>query len=168
MVAVSATSPQAGLLCAALATLGSGLGCLLLFQLGRKGGEAYVDRRMHDGSRLVRFRRWFERYGLLTVFVPVLIPAPLPTKIFILLAGAMNTGRVAFLLVVLAGRLLRYLGLAWLGWELGANFAGLLREHGKMLVAGALALFLLLYLLARFWAAQRERATITNANDVAS
>lgn len=149
LVVVAARSTPAGFLSAALATAGSLAGCLFLFHLGRKGGEAYVDRRVHGHSRAARFHRWYERYGLLTVFVPALTPAPLPTKVFILLAGAMNAPRSAFVVVVTSARALRYFTLAWLGSKLGAAPSQLLRDHGWTLAAAALGLFLLLALILR-------------------
>ncbi len=141
VVALALEDAGAGLLGAALATAGSTLGCLFLYQVGRKGGEVYLDRKVR---RAGRFRAWYHRYGLLTVLVPVLVPAPLPTKIFVLLAGAMNASRAGFLGVVAAGRAMRYGGLAWLGGELGEASSGFLRDHGWWMVAGALALFALM------------------------
>jgi len=166
VVALAASNPRAGLWSALLATLGSALGCLFLFQVGRTGGEACLGRRVHNHSRLPRFRRWFARYGLLTVFVPVLVPAPLPTKVFVLLAGALNASRIAFLLVVLAGRLLRYSLLAWLAWQLRTGYAQLVRDHGWLLLLAAFALFLLLAGLLRLFFWQRERVRMANAGHV--
>lgn len=165
VAAVAARDGRAGWLSAGLAVLGSALGCLFLYQLGRKGGEAYVERKARGGARATRFRRWFDRYGLLTVFIPALIPAPLPTKVFVLLAGAMKVSRPGFLAVVLAARIPRYFGLAWLGSRLGADPAGFLRDHGGMLAAAAVALFLVLAAVVRFVARRRERATMTGASD---
>lgn len=146
---VAVRSPSVGLLSAVLATAGSLVGCLFLFHLGRKGGQAYVDRKAHGHSRAARFRRWYDRYGLLTVFVPVLTPAPLPTKVFVLLAGAMNAPRGAFVLAVAGGRAIRYFALAWLGSKLGGDPSQLLRDHGWSMAAAALALFLLLAAILR-------------------
>jgi membrane protein DedA with SNARE-associated domain len=166
IVAVAARSAPAGLLCAGLAAAGSALGCLFLFHLGRKGGEAYVDRKARGHSRGARFRLWFHRYGLLTVFVPALVPAPLPTKVFVLLAGAMKVRRAAFLVVVLAARLPRYFGLAWLGWQWGARPAELFRDHGWALAAAAAGLFLALAGLLNLAARRRGRVTMAGASNV--
>ncbi len=168
IVAVAARSARAGLLCAALAAAGSALGCLFLFHLGRKGGEAYVDRKARGRSGAARFGRWFRRYGLLTVFVPALVPAPLPTKVFVLLAGAMKAPRTAFLVVVLAARLPRYFGLAWLGSWLGARSAEVFRDHGWALAAAAAGLFLALAGLLKLASRRRGGVTMAGASDVES
>jgi membrane protein YqaA with SNARE-associated domain len=165
IVAVAFRDLASGLLAGALATLGSALGCLFLFRLGRKGGEAYVDRKLKGHAGAARFRRWYERYGLLTVFVPVLTPAPLPTKIFVLLAGAMNAPRWSFLATVVAGRSIRYVGLAWLGGTLGSSPSQFLRDHGWLMAAGAVVLFAILALLIKLLGGRRAEATITSAND---
>lgn len=164
LMVVAARSGPAGLLSAVLATAGSLAGCLFLFQLGRKGGEAYVDRRVHGHCRAARFHRWYERYGLLTVFVPALTPAPLPTKVFVLLAGAMNAPRGAFALTIVSARALRYFSLAWLGSRLGAGPSQLLPRHGWTLAIAALALFMLLALIIKFAAGRRPGVTIAGAD----
>jgi len=165
ILAIAFRNLPSGLLAGALATLGSALGCWFLFRLGRKGGEAYVDRKLQGHAGAARFRRWYERYGLLTVFVPVLTPAPLPTKIFVLLAGAMNAPSWSFLATVVAGRTIRYLGLAWLGGTLGSSPSQFLREHGGLMVAAAAALFAILALLIKLLGRRRAEVTITSASD---
>jgi hypothetical protein len=75
---------------AASAIAGSLLGMMFLFWLARKGGEKYLDKHA-SGPRAMRFRRWFDRYGLVTVFIPALVPlVPLPMKVFVLSAGALG------------------------------------------------------------------------------
>ena len=114
IVLVAIHRPAAGYLAAGLAVISSCVGCMFLFWLARKGGEHYLDK--HASSpRAMRFRRWFDQYGLLTVFIPTLVVIPLPVKVFVLSAGALGTRPLAFLGVVLAARIPRYFGLAWLG-----------------------------------------------------
>ena len=130
---------------AVAAIAGSMLGCLLLFFIARKGGEAYLQR--HTISpREARFRAWFHEYGLLTVFVPAFVPIPLPLKIFIVSAGALEESPAAFTTVLLAARIPRYLFLAWLGTRLGRNTVPYLRQHAWQFALLAAALFGILYL----------------------
>jgi membrane protein DedA with SNARE-associated domain len=90
-------------------------------------------------------RAWFLRYGLLTVFIPAVLPIPLPLKVFVLSAGALGVRPSTFLLVVLAARAPRYLGLAFLGAKLGGNSADYLKQHMWHLLGLAVALFVVLY-----------------------
>ncbi len=133
---------------AALAAIaGSLIGCLILFFIARKGGEAY--HRHHTSSpRGQKLRAWFQEYGLLTVFVPAFVPViPMPMKIFVISAGALGSRPLSFTLVVLAARVPRYLFLAWLGTRLGSDALPYLRSHLWGLVLFACGLFALLYLL---------------------
>ncbi len=168
VAAVAARDAQVGVFSAGLAVLGSALGCLFLYQLGRKGGQAYVDRKARGHTRAARFRHWFHQYGLLTVFIPALIPAPLPTKVFVLLAGAMGVRRTAFLLTVLAARIPRYFGMAWLGSRLGRGPTEFFRDHGWVLAGGAVALFFALAALVKLTSRLRARSTITDSDDASA
>jgi membrane protein YqaA with SNARE-associated domain len=134
---------------AGAAVVGSLIGCLLLFMIARKGGEAYLQR--HTISpREARFRAWFHEYGLLTVFVPAFVPFPLPLKIFIVSAGALEESPATFTIVMVAARVPRYLLLAWLGTRLGRDTMPYLRLHAWQFGLLSVALFSMLYLLISF------------------
>ena len=82
---------------AAVAVLGSVIGNYLLFTLARRGG-VYLQKR-HSSPRSQHFRKWFDRYGLLTVFVSALVPLPImPMKIFVVCSGASGQLPVPFCL----------------------------------------------------------------------
>lgn len=157
IVAVAATNPGDAWLTAALAVAGSLGGSMFLFYLGRKGGQIYLDR--HAVSRRARrFRAWFQEYGLVTVFVPALIPFPMPLKMFVLSAGATGVRPRLFFLVMLAGRVPNYFAMAWLGIQLGDDAMGWLKAHTWQLSAVGLGLMaLLLFLLSR----RKQSSTMT-------
>ena len=56
------------------------------YYLGRKGGEALVRKRFSGDERRARDGA-LQRYGVMAVLVPCLLPPPAPFKIFVLLAG---------------------------------------------------------------------------------
>ena len=149
IVLVAIMNHSQAYLAAATAILGSLVGSLLLFLIARKGGEEY--HRGHTSSaRASKLRAWFDEYGLLTVFVPAFVPIiPLPLKVFIISAGALEESWVTFSLVLLAARIPRYLFLAWLGLRLGNDTLPFLRHHIWELVFLASALFVVLYFLVR-------------------
>jgi membrane protein DedA with SNARE-associated domain len=128
--------------------LGSVAGSIVLFYIGRKGGEEFLNRRTQSGWPK-RFRRWFHHYGGLTVFVPTLIPAPLPLKIFVLSAGALDMRLSHFVLLVLAARIPRYFGLVFLASEMSTNPLQYLKHHKFLLLGCAVALFAVLYILIK-------------------
>ena len=149
LVLTAVTNPDLAYLTAAMCVAGSAIGSMILFLLARKGGALYLER--HTTTPLEkRFRNWFTTYGLVTVFIPTLVPIPgLPMKIFVLSAGAFGVSQRSFLFTVLAGRIPRYVALAALGHALGENSAGWISEHKWHLALGALILGALLMFLVR-------------------
>ena len=157
LVLVAAANAGAGYLSAGLATIGSAAGSMFLYYLGRKGGEAYLEKRTRADSGQ-RLRRWFQQYGLLTVFIPALVPAPLPLKIFVIAAGALGTNPYHFLLVVLAARVPRYFAEAYLGAQVGEHSWDYLRQHAWQLAGVGVGLFLFLLLLIKLKHRLRARS----------
>src|SRR5947207_2245856 len=92
---------------ALLTTLGSVIGCALLYAVGRKGGEAFLRRSFAD-ERVAKVQSWYRRHGVLAVIVPSLLPPPTPFKIFVLSAGTFGISWPKFLTAVVIGRSIRY------------------------------------------------------------
>jgi len=90
-----------------LTTVGSVIGCALLYAVGRKGGETFL-RKTFAGERIARVQRWYQRHGILAVIVPSLLPPPTPFKIFVLSAGTFGISWPKFLTAVVIGRGIRY------------------------------------------------------------
>ena len=107
LMAFSIRNPQRVWEYAALTTVGSVIGCLLLYTVGRKGGEALLTKRFAE-HRVLQIKGWYQRYGMLAVIVPSLLPPPLPFKIFVLCAGAFQVSWVRFITAVSIGRGVRY------------------------------------------------------------
>ncbi len=150
LLTISVVHPSAAWEAAIAAVLGSTLGSWGLYGLARHGGRAYLDKHTRDG-RGARLKQWFLRYGLVTVFIPALLPIPLPMKVPVLCAGAFRVPRVQFLPVILAARIPRYFGLAWLGMQLGTDAAGWLKRHALHIGGFAIGLAALLFLLLRLF-----------------
>ena len=146
LILIAVQKPSIAWLCAGIAVVGSCIGTLLLFYASRKGGQQFLAKSASEG-RAMRFRAWFMRFGLLTVFVPALIPIPLPMKLFVITAGVCGTPLAEFLTVVISARTLRYFGEVWLGVTLGHESVGFLKAHVWHFVGYAIALFAVLYCL---------------------
>src|SRR5205814_10282259 len=94
-----------------MALTGSLIGNIVLFQ-GARHGRRLVSRKDATPGK---FQAWFRRYGLLTVFVPAVVPiVPLPLKVFVISAGAFHTPFGKFVGVIFVARVIRYFGLAYL------------------------------------------------------
>jgi membrane protein YqaA with SNARE-associated domain len=103
---------------AACAVGGSLSGGYLTWRLGKKGGEAALDRYVPK-RYLERTKRWARGHGMLAVFVSAILPPPIPLSPFLLAAGALNIPVRRFLVVFGVARVLRYGLIAWLGVTYG-------------------------------------------------
>ena len=158
LVFLSANRPELAYMMAALALVGSLLGGMVLFYLSRRAGEATLEK-YRKRPKFARFERWFQRYGLLTVFIPALIPIPMPLKFFVICAGVFEVRSLTFLAVMTAARIPRYIALAYLGSELGHDSWNWLKSHIWHLMGIAAFLFVLLYLSIRVMDKRRALAT---------
>lgn len=144
VAADSVKAPHIAWLTALLAVVGSTGGNILLFTGARHGHRLF---RHKEAPEAVpgRFRKWFYRYGLVTVFVPAVTPVPpMPLKFFVISAGAFRTPFLRFLAVIVVARSIRFFGEAWLGLQLGLDAQGFLIRNGWKLAGGFLLLSLAL------------------------
>jgi membrane protein YqaA with SNARE-associated domain len=111
-------------LLASCAIAGSILGGYTTWHIGRRGGEEtlrkYVPERL-----LARVVGWVERHSILAVFLPALLPPPIPLLPFALASGALGVSRRRFLAVFGAARSARYSFIAWLGVTYGRSIVRL-------------------------------------------
>lgn len=132
---------------AAMAMLGSVGGCLLLYYMARKGGQAMFHK--HAGLRAQRIQGWIRRNGFVSILVTALLPPPTPFKVFVIAAGALEMPVGTFVLGLMVARGLRFFGEGLLAVKYGEQGTQFLLTH-KLEVAGiALAVVLGLYLASR-------------------
>ncbi|MGP8185930.1 MAG: YqaA family protein [Terracidiphilus sp.] len=124
-----------------IAAVGSAIGGLLPYGLGRAGGELFLLRRV-DRAKFEQMRDRFERQEFLAVMIPSMMPPPTPWKLFVFASGVFEMRVADFLLAVLVGRMLRWLGLSLLVLKLGPGAVDLVAKHAlvTVLVMGALAI----------------------------
>jgi membrane protein YqaA with SNARE-associated domain len=158
IILVAANSPERAYLGAALAVLGSVAGNIFLFSAARRGRRwVRKEEEAVAPGEPSRFERWFREYGLITVFVPAIVPViPLPLKVFVISAGYMRTRMLPFLSVIVAARVVRYFGEAYLGMKLGQESLPWLKEHMWTMAGMALGFCIAVYLVI-LW--QRRRRT---------
>jgi membrane protein YqaA with SNARE-associated domain len=108
------------LLLAPIAIAGSLLGGYTTWHIGHRGGEAAL-RRYVPAHLLGRIVVWIEHHPVLAVFLPAVLPPPIPLSPFVLASGALGVSRGRFLTVFGAARILRYSLIAWLGVVYGRH-----------------------------------------------
>jgi membrane protein YqaA with SNARE-associated domain len=107
-------------LLAAMAILGSLVGGYTTWDVGRRGGEAALRR--HVPARILkRIVAWVKHHPVLAVFLPAVLPPPIPLLPFALASGALGVSRSRFLVVYGSARTLRYSVIAWLGVAYGRS-----------------------------------------------
>jgi membrane protein YqaA with SNARE-associated domain len=126
------------------ASLGSALGCLILYRIARAGGEMVLARISPGKQKWVRHK--VETNAFWAVFLGVIVPPPFPTKPIIMAAGVFHTPQTLFFLAALTGRIIRYYAMAYLGSRFGEQAAEIIKRHYSvilLLLAGLIALILL-------------------------
>jgi membrane protein YqaA with SNARE-associated domain len=103
---------------AIMATAGSVLGGYLTYRIARKGGKETLEKRFSK-RKTTRVYAIFERWGLVSVAIPAILPPPFPIVPMLLAAGAMQYPTRKFLAALALGRGIRYTILAYLGAHYG-------------------------------------------------
>lgn len=135
--------PSRMLYYASMSTLGSVIGCILLYAVARKGEEAAFHQRA--GKRAAGIRHWIERYGFLSLLVAALLPPPTPFKFFVLAAGALGMELRPFVVALVIARSLRFFGEGYFAVRYGQYAAQLLAEHKLAFLLAAVLSVLALY-----------------------
>jgi membrane protein YqaA with SNARE-associated domain len=130
-------------LLAACALSGSIFGGYTTWHLGLKGGEAalkrWVSARLH--ARIVA---WVGSHPVLAVFLPAILPPPIPLSPFILASGALGVSRPRFLAAYSTARALRYSLISWLAVSYGRHIVRLWSNELEKWSAPLLWTFLVL------------------------
>jgi membrane protein DedA with SNARE-associated domain len=102
------------------AIAGALVGGYLGWQVGRKGGEAALKNRVSP-RRLNQLHHWAKNNPLLAIFLPALLPPPVPLSPFVFAAGALGVPLNRFLVAFGLARTIRYSLVAWLGATYGRH-----------------------------------------------
>ena len=141
---------------AASTTVGSIAGCLVMYGIGKKGGDALLRKRFAT-ENVDHAMALFQRYGVLAVLVPSLLPPPAPFKIFVLLAGAAHIEVRKFVLAIAIGRGVRYLALAILAVEYGDRALAYMHANSVTASLAAIGLLAVGFIAYLIWSKAQTR-----------
>jgi membrane protein YqaA with SNARE-associated domain len=131
---------------AVLAALGSLAGCLWIYYLARKGGQAYYRRT--QGHPPGRIRKLVEKYPMACVFFPAVAPFPVPFKPFVIAQGVFQVPLGTFVIGILLGRSCLFFFEAFLGARYGVAAKYFLYSQ-KRTSLGVLLALVVLFLTVR-------------------
>jgi len=134
--------PSAAFYFPLFAAIGSVIGCNLLYTIVRRGGQAVLRKRFKLHS-IKRVERAYERFGFLAIGIPAILPPPLPFKIFVATAGALEYPRWKFLLTVMIARSFRYYVEGILAVFYGRRVLLFLKDNGLVIISIVASLVLI-------------------------
>ncbi len=126
-------------------SIGSTIGCTLLYLVAKRGGEKVLQKISLE--KRTRVQGLLGRYDLLTLIVVSILPPPFPFKPFILCAGVLNFQLPRLIVGLLIGRTLRFAVLGSLAFYFGEEAKDLIAKYGIKLLLGFIAVLAILYLI---------------------
>ncbi len=141
---------------ALMGALGSAIGALVPFYIGRTGGE-YVLLKRTSQAKYDQLRARFDRHHWLAVLVPAAMPPPFPFKLFAFGAGVFEMRVVPYMVAVFAGRAVHYLVLAILVVYFGPEILTWMGLHSMSLLT-LFAVVVTAFLLYEIFRRRRNRA----------
>jgi membrane protein YqaA with SNARE-associated domain len=154
LIELSIQRPARMPLYAALAALGSVLGCVLLYYIARKGGEAFFRKRA--GSHGQAIQHWAEKNGFGGMLLTAMLPPPTPFKPFVLAGGVFNIPIFSFTTAIALARMIRYFGMGYLAVRYGDQALPFLAQHKLQVLAGTIVFVAISYGLSRLVLRERK------------
>jgi len=155
LIELSIQHPARMPLYALMASLGSVLGCVLLYFIARKGGEAYFRRKA--GARAEVIKHWVERNGFGGMLVAAMLPPPTPFKFFVFAAGVFEVPLTSYVSAISLARFIRYFGVGYLAVKYGNDALPFLGRHKVEVVIFLAAFVAVSYLASRWILRERPR-----------
>ena len=146
MLLLAAANPSWMLMYAFVATIGSTLGCCILYLVSRRAGTRALKR--FSEAKQARVKNLIERYDIMAVLVATLLPPPFPFKLFVVTAGVFRFSLLRFTLAIIAGRAFRFLLEGYFAVRYGAQAKEILAKYYPFIGLG-LAVAILLFVLVK-------------------
>ena len=135
---------------ALLAAVGSSIGGLVPFFLGRAGGELFLLKRINR-ARFDALRDRFENQEFLAVMIPSMLPPPTTWKLFVFAAGVFEMRTLPFMLAVFVGRCVRFGVESILVVKYGPQIVSVLADVAKRHLGATLLILVLIFVSLGWW-----------------
>jgi membrane protein YqaA with SNARE-associated domain len=148
LISLSMQKPSRMILYATAATTGSVLGCVLLYFLALKAGEAAFQKKA--GKRAAKIRQFVEENGFVGMLIAALLPPPTPFKFFVLGAGVFRVPLRGFITAITIARVVRYFAVGYLAVRYGSQALPYLATHKLTVIAALIILVGISYAASKF------------------
>jgi membrane protein YqaA with SNARE-associated domain len=147
LINLSIQRPSRMPLYAFLAAFGSVTGCVLLYFIARKGGEALFRKRA--GARAEVIKNWVVKNGFGGILIAALLPPPTPFKFFVFAAGVFEIPLFSFTSAIALARCIRYFGVGYLAVKYGHQAMPFISQHKIGIAIGLLVFVAASYFASR-------------------
>ncbi|MGB9182110.1 MAG: VTT domain-containing protein [Pyrinomonadaceae bacterium] len=145
MMLLSAARPGWMLIYALAATLGSVVGCVILYYISQRAGRRALER--FSQRKQARVKELIDRYDVLSVLVASVLPPPFPFKLFVISAGVFRLNVLRFAIAIAAGRAFRFLLEGYLAAHYGEHAKEILARYYPAIGIGLAALIIIAFVL---------------------
>jgi membrane protein YqaA with SNARE-associated domain len=126
-------------------TVGSVIGCLILYHISRRAGRRALDR--FPPAKQARVKALVDRYDVLSVLVASVLPPPFPFKLFVITAGVFRLSVVRFAIAIAVGRAFRFLLEGFLAVRYGEQAKEVLARNYPLIGIGVAGLVIVVFVL---------------------
>lgn len=141
MILLSTANPVWVPLYVVCATLGSLIGCTILYYISRRAGRRALSR--FSEEKQARVKKLIDRYDVLSVLVASLLPPPFPFKLFVVTAGVFRLNLLRFATAIAIGRAFRYALEGYLAARYGEHAKDLIAQYYPYIGLGLAALIII-------------------------
>jgi membrane protein YqaA with SNARE-associated domain len=156
MILLTTARPSWMIFYAASATVGSVIGCVILYYISRRAGRKALAR--FSTAKQARVKELIDRYDVLSVIVASILPPPFPFKLFVITAGVFRLNLWRFVAGIAAGRVFRFLLEGYLAARYGEQAKDLLARYYPYIGIGLAALIIALFVCKNLWRRKNESA----------
>ena len=187
LIVLASQHPARAPFYALISTLGSLLGCYVIYGIGRGAEKKLAEGRSPStkgasapstkgtsapstkwtralSTKGTSVRRWLERNDFVTMLVISLLPPPAPLKISVITAGALRMNPLHFGFALLLGRSLRFAADAWVGVRYGAKGEAYLKKNIGWISLVTILIIIGLTLLSRWLKGRRPASPDGSVN----
>jgi membrane protein YqaA with SNARE-associated domain len=143
------------------ATVGSVVGCLILYYISRRAGRRALDK--FSEEKRARVKELVDRYDVLSVLIASVLPPPFPFKLFVITAGVFRLSVTRFAIAVAIGRAFRFFLEGFLAVRYGEQAKELLAKNYPAVGLGLAALIVVVFVARGLLSRRGKKEDLTEA-----